>query len=60
MNVGSEAFGFGFLLPGVTGNFTAAGTAPGNPEADLLMGISGGAIHDQHTTVQSRAAAGRS
>jgi hypothetical protein len=47
MNVGSEAFGFGFLLPGVTGNFTAAGTAPGNPEADLLMGSSGGAIHDQ-------------
>ena len=34
-------------LPGVTGNFTAAGSAVGNPEADLLMGISGGAIHDQ-------------
>src|ERR1700733_12791180 len=47
MNVGTEAFGAGFLLPGATGNFTGAGSAPGNPEADLLMGISGGAIHDQ-------------
>jgi hypothetical protein len=57
MNVGSEAFSSGFLLPGVTGNFsgyscpsTAPSTCvstPGNPEADLLMGISGGAIHDQ-------------
>src|SRR6202522_1050903 len=47
MNVGSEAFSSGFLLPGVTGNFTSGGTAPGNVEADLLLGISGGAIHDQ-------------
>jgi hypothetical protein len=47
MNVGTEAFGSGFLLPGVTGNFTGAGSAAGSPEADLLMGISGGAIHDQ-------------
>jgi len=47
MNVGTEAFGAGFLLPGVTGNFTGAGVAAGNPEADLLLGISGGAIHDQ-------------
>jgi hypothetical protein len=47
MNVGTEAFGAGFLLPGVTGNFTGGGSAPGNVEADLLMGISGGAIHDQ-------------
>jgi hypothetical protein len=47
MNVGTEAFGAGFLLPGVTGNFSGAGVAPGDPEADLLMGISGGAIHDQ-------------
>jgi hypothetical protein len=47
MNVGSEAFGSGFLLPGVTGNFTSGGSAAGSPEADLLMGISGGAIHDQ-------------
>jgi len=47
MNVGTEAFGAGFLLPGVTGNFTGGGSAVGNPLADLLMGISGGAIHDQ-------------
>jgi hypothetical protein len=47
MNVGTEAFGAGFLLPGVTGNFSGAGVAKGDPEADLLMGISGGAIHDQ-------------
>jgi len=47
MNVGSEAFSSGFLLPGVTGNFSGAGVAQGDPEADLLMGISGGAIHDQ-------------
>jgi hypothetical protein len=47
MNVGTAAFGAGFLLPGVTGNFTGGGSAGGNPEADLLMGISGGAIHDQ-------------
>jgi hypothetical protein len=47
MNVGSEAFSSGFLLPGVTGNFSGAGVAPGNVEADLLLGISGGAIHDQ-------------
>jgi hypothetical protein len=48
MNVGTEAFSSGFLLAGVTGNFTAAGgKAPGDPEADVLLGISGGAIHDQ-------------
>jgi hypothetical protein len=47
LNVGTEAFGSGFLLPGVIGNFSGAGVAPGNPEADLLLGISGGAIHDQ-------------
>jgi hypothetical protein len=47
MNVGTEAFSSGFLLPGVTGNFTSGGTAAGNPEADVLLGISGGAIHDQ-------------
>src|ERR1700733_10028289 len=47
MNVGSEAFSSGYLLPGVTGNFTGAGSAAGSPEADVLMGISGGAIHDQ-------------
>jgi carboxypeptidase family protein len=47
MNVGSEAFSDGFWLVGTFGNFTGAGVAPGNPEADLLMGIVGGAIHDQ-------------
>lgn len=61
MNVGTEAFGDGFWLVGTFGNFsgdnctnpttyapvsgcTAVG---GNPEADLLMGMVGGAIHDQ-------------
>ena len=47
MNVGTAAFGSGFWLVGTVGNFTSAGVAPGNPEADLLMGIVGGAIHDQ-------------
>jgi len=41
MNVGTEAFQDGFWLIGSGGDFT------GNPEADLLMGITGGAIHDQ-------------
>jgi len=47
MNVGTAAFGSGFWLVGTFGNFSGAGIAPGNPEADLLMGITGGAIHDQ-------------
>ena len=47
MNVGSEAFADGFWLVGVLGNFTGNATAPGNPEADLLLGLTGGAIHDQ-------------
>jgi len=47
MNVGTAGFGSGFWLIGTFGNFTGAGLAPGNPEADLLMGITGGAIHDQ-------------
>jgi hypothetical protein len=47
MNVGTAAFGSGFWLVGTLGNFTGQGSAPGNPEADLLMGIVGGAIHDQ-------------
>ena len=60
MNVGSEAFSSGYWLVGTFGNFTgtsvaanpAAPTAPygtiaGSPEADLLSGITGGAIHDQ-------------
>ncbi|MFZ0745638.1 MAG: carboxypeptidase-like regulatory domain-containing protein [Terracidiphilus sp.] len=47
MNVGTAAFGSGFWLTGTLGNFTGQGSAPGNPEADMLMGIVGGAIHDQ-------------
>jgi Carboxypeptidase regulatory-like domain len=47
MNVGSEAFADGFWLIGNGGNFTAGGSAPGNPEADLLLGLTGGGIHDQ-------------
>ncbi len=47
MNVGTEAFQDGFWLIGSGGNFSGYGTTPGNPEADLLLGITGGAIHDQ-------------
>jgi len=51
MNVGTAAFGSGYWLVGTVGNFTGAtvgaAVVPGNPEADLLMGIVGGAIHDQ-------------
>ncbi|HTV83616.1 MAG TPA: carboxypeptidase-like regulatory domain-containing protein [Acidobacteriaceae bacterium] len=56
MNVGTEAFQDGFWLIGSGGNFsgyscpTGSGSCtstPGNPEADLLLGITGGAIHDQ-------------
>jgi hypothetical protein len=47
MNVGTEEFQDGFWLVGAFGDFTGAGVAPGNSEADLLMGITGGAIHDQ-------------
>ena len=49
MNVGTEAFQDGFWLIGNGGNFSGLSTAniPGNPEADFLLGITGGAIHDQ-------------
>jgi len=47
MNVGTAAFGSGFWLTGTLGNFTGQGSAPGNPEADMLMGLPGGGIHDQ-------------
>jgi hypothetical protein len=51
MNIGAEAFQDGFLIPGVAGNFSGltntAATIPGNPEADLLMGVLGLAEHDQ-------------
>jgi hypothetical protein len=41
MNVGTEAFQDGFWLIGNEGFFS------GNPESDLLLGLAGGAIHDQ-------------
>jgi hypothetical protein len=47
MNVGSEAFQDGFWLIGNGGNFTAGDGAPGNSEADFLLGLTGGGIHDQ-------------
>ena len=50
MNVGTEAFQDGFWIIGNGGNFTGLSTADipgGNPEADLLLGITGVAIHDQ-------------
>jgi hypothetical protein len=59
MNVGTEEFQDGFWLVGTFGNFSGNSCptiisgkctgvpAPGDPEADLLMGIVGGAIHDQ-------------
>ena len=58
MNVGTEAFGSGFWLVGTFGNFSGFSncpsasaapcvTAPGSSEADLLLGTTGGAIHDQ-------------
>jgi hypothetical protein len=47
MNVGTEAFQDGFWIVGLFGNFTGAGVAPGDGEADLLMGMTGLAVHDQ-------------
>ncbi len=53
MNVGTEEFQDGFWLVGAFGNFsgaacpTANAGCTGNSEADLLMGMTGGAIHDQ-------------
>ena len=51
LNVGAEAFQDGFWIPGAIGNFSgyssAAVSAPGNPTADLLMGLVGVAQHDQ-------------
>jgi hypothetical protein len=47
MNVGTEEFQDGFWLVGAFGNFSGAGVVAGNSEADLLMGMAGGAIHDQ-------------
>ncbi|HEX3892630.1 MAG TPA: carboxypeptidase-like regulatory domain-containing protein [Terracidiphilus sp.] len=49
MNVGTEAFQDGFWIIGNGGNFSGLSSANvgGNPEADLLLGITGLAIHDQ-------------
>ena len=47
MNVGTEAFGSGFWLVGTFGNFSGAGVTAGSSVADLLLGTTGGAIHDQ-------------
>jgi len=51
MNVGAEAFQDGFWIPGVAGNFSgftdATVSVPGNPEADVLMGLLGLSEHDQ-------------
>jgi hypothetical protein len=51
MNIGSEAFQDGFWLIGNGGNFTGVSsgnvTIPGNSEADFLLGLTGGGIHDQ-------------
>jgi Carboxypeptidase regulatory-like domain len=41
MNAGTEAFQDGYWLIGNEGFFS------GNPESDLLLGLAGGAIHDQ-------------
>jgi len=47
MNVGTEAFQDGFWIVGLFGAFTGVGNAPGNTEADLLMGMTGLGVHDQ-------------
>jgi hypothetical protein len=47
MNVGTEAFQDGFWIVGLFGDFTGVGLAPGNSEADLLMGMTGLSEHDQ-------------
>jgi hypothetical protein len=51
MNVGAEAFQDGFWIPGVAGNFSgftnATTSIPGNPQADVLMGLLGLSEHDQ-------------
>ena len=49
MNVGTQAFGDGFWINGVAGNFTGLSSSniAGNSEADFLLGTTGLAIHDQ-------------
>src|SRR5208283_4066929 len=56
MNTGTEEFQDGYWLVGAFGDFsgytcpsgsTGCASTGGNTVADLLMGITGGAIHDQ-------------
>lgn len=47
LNVRSNAFQDGFFLMGNAFTAVGNGTYSGDPEADLLLGQTGGAIHDQ-------------
>ena len=51
MNVGTQAFGDGFVIPGIIGAFSgysdATASIPGNAQADLAMGFASVANHDQ-------------
>jgi hypothetical protein len=51
MNVGTEAFQDGFWIPGAIGSFSGYSDStlnvPGNPEADLVLGLVGVSEHDQ-------------
>ncbi len=51
MNVGAEAFQDGFWIPGAIGTFSGysdnTASVPGNPEADLVLGLAGVSEHDQ-------------
>jgi len=51
MNVGTEAFQDGFWIPGAIGSFSGfsggGASIPGNPEADLVLGLVGVSEHDQ-------------
>jgi hypothetical protein len=51
MNVGAEAFQDGFWIPGGIGDFSGYSdsltSVPGNPEADLVLGLVGVSEHDQ-------------
>jgi len=51
MNVGTEAFQDGFWIPGAIGDFSgfsnATSSIPGNPQADLVLGLVGVSLHDQ-------------
>jgi Carboxypeptidase regulatory-like domain len=51
MNVGTEAFQDGFWIPGAIGTFSGykdpVTSVPGNPQADLVLGLVGVSQHDQ-------------